>query len=90
MTYAERQALNGLLANKQYSDTRSQSTMAEMAASSNVGTAYRVDGATGRILSAIADGTERMNPITNSNLLGITTPAYSRGNSGNAGFGDGR
>jgi len=88
--YRQRSAMNNLLANKQYYDTQKNADYAQLAASSAVGTAYAIDGQTGRVLSAVADGSERFNSITNSSLLGVTTPAYARGNSGNSGYGDGR
>ena len=86
MSYFDRAAQNSLTEQAKYFNTRN----AQDNISSVVGTAYRVDGFTGRVLSAIADGSERFNSITNSSLLGVTTSAYARGNSGNAGYGDGR
>lgn len=86
MNYFDRAKQNGLIDQAKYFNTRN----GKETSSSAVGTAYGVDGQTGRILSAIADGSERFNSITNSSLLGITTPSYSRGNSGNGGFWDGR
>jgi len=86
MSYFDRAAQNSLTEQAKYFNTRN----AQDNGSSIVGTAYRVDGQTGRVLSAIADGTERFNSITNSSLLGVTSPAYARGNSGNSGYGDGR
>ncbi len=86
MSYFDRAAQSSLTEQAKYFNTRNTQDNGF----SIVGTAYRVDGQTGRVLSAIADGTERFNSITNSSLLGVTSPAYARGNSGNAGYGDGR
>ncbi len=86
MTYQERQALNGLLANKKYFDAESESQVMTGA----VGTAYAVDGLTGRTLAAVADGSQRFASISTSSVLGVTSPAYARGNSGNGGYVDGR
>ncbi len=86
MTTAERLALSGLLANKKYFDASSESQISTGA----VGTAERFDGLTGQIVAAIADGSQRFSSISNSSVLGVTAPAYARGNSGNGGYVDGR
>jgi hypothetical protein len=90
MNYFDRAAMNARVETAKYNNTRVNANYAEMAASSTVGTAYGIDGLTGAVRSAVADGSERFNSITNSSLMGITTPAYARGNSGNSGYGDGR
>ncbi len=86
MTYTERQALNGLLANKKYFDAVSESQIS----TGTVGTAERFDGLTGQIVAAIADGSQRFASISTNSVLGVTSPAYARGNSGNGGYVDGR
>jgi hypothetical protein len=85
MTTAERQALNGLLANKQYYDARSP-----IQSSAATGTMVGIDGQTGRAIAVVADGTARFNQIASSSQIGVTSAAYSKGTGGNGGFLSGR
>lgn len=86
MSYFDRAAQNSLTDQAKYFNTRN----AQDNSSSVVGTAYAINPLTGQLVTAIADGSERFKSITPSSLLGVTTSAYARGNSGNAGYGDGR
>jgi len=81
LTTAERLALNGLLANKQFFDARSP-----IDSSAATGTMIGFDGQTGHAIAVIADGTARFNQITSSNQIGVTSAAYSKGTGGNSGF----
>jgi hypothetical protein len=85
MTTAERLALNGLLANKQYYDARSP-----IQTSTATGTMIGVDGQTGRAIAVVADGSARFNQIASSSQIGVTSTAYSKGNGNNGGYLSGR
>lgn len=87
MTTAERLALNGLLANKQYYSARSLANNNNTAAT---GTMIGIDGATGRAIASIADGTARFNQIASSSQIGVTSAGFTKGNGGNGGFLSGR
>lgn len=85
MTTAERLALNGLLANKQFFDARSP-----IQTSAATGTMIGIDGQTGRAIAVIADGAARFNQVASSSQIGVTSAAYSKGSGGNGGFLSGR
>jgi hypothetical protein len=85
MTTAERLALNGLLANKQYYDARSP-----IQTSAATGTMIGIDGQTGRAIAVVADGSARFNRIASSSQIGVTSAAYSKGSGGNGGYLSGR
>lgn len=84
MTTAERLALNGLLANKQY-----YSAIASKPTNTATGTPMGIDGATGRTLVVSGDGLARTNSIASSSQFAITSP-FVKGVGGNAGFNDGQ
>ena len=80
MTYEERSAMNSLLANQFYKNTKDANKNADF----SVGTPMGIDGATGRTLMIAGDGITRTNSIASSSQLGITTPfakGYSDGRS---------
>ncbi len=72
MKYAERQAVNGTLANQAYFNSI-QSTPQYTA----VGTAIAVDGLTGRLVTAVADGVVKYQNIANSSAIGVTSASYA-------------
>jgi hypothetical protein len=69
MTIAERLALNGLLANKQY-----YSAIASKPTNTDTGTVMGLDGATGRTFVVSGDGIARTNSIASSSQFAITSP----------------
>ena len=70
MTYEERSAMNSLLANQFYKNTKDANKSTDV----SVGTPMGIDGTTGRTLMISGDGITRTNTIASSSQLGITSP----------------